>query len=212
MIIPDGHDQEQTPKPVDKSSRVLTVPVAYQNKVDTMLTKMKPDTTIRIGRVCKKENQPMFIQAIKNFICSNDWGGGIVFTNDWTGFRKHETPDTRDQDQDDRIEHQNTINRDAVARRNLAFRYWRQRLKMSPIPKFCHNSAEYAITDPKATINSGLTALKHAPVGGRVFDAWVNRMESLAAGMQKHDGNAITFSNHNKPTVFNPTIQKSKFT
>ena len=50
MIIPDDHNQD-TPKPVDKSSRVLDVPVAYQNKVNTMLDKLPVGKRVRIGRV-----------------------------------------------------------------------------------------------------------------------------------------------------------------
>lgn len=170
MIIPDDHNQD-TPKPVDKSSRVLDVPVAYQNKVNTMLDKLPVGKRVRIGRVCKVETQPKFIQAVKNYICTHD--NGVLFSNDYTHFfksepwteTKHETPT------------QTPMNREAVATRNSLIRWFRIRLKGDPIEPFTIVPATF--NDPAGFIESMIGQTKHNTIGSSPFRAAINHLQTI---------------------------------
>lgn len=174
MIIPDDHNEQ--PIEPRKSTRGSVVEVAnnYQLKVNAMLTKMIVGQTIRIARVCKPETQPKFIQAIKNFIDDNPWGGGIDFTNDFKTFRRTETPDEWTGSRSATI---TPINREAVARRNSLIRWFRTYQKTTTIPKFTIQATTY--NEPKRFIENMIATLKQSKHGSSPFRAAVNHLETI---------------------------------
>ena len=212
MIIPDdNHDKPQTnPTPKrHRGSDVFNGEISdqYQQKVNDALIKMTDGQSIRINRVCKPRNREMFIEAIKRFITSQPYGGGISFTSDWESFYKSDVSwiDGTDRSDDFDKERANEIATQRK-RRSTVFRFWRQTLKHETIIPFCHNSAEYAITDPRGTIESGLVALRSSQIGTATFNAWLLRMESLANAWQQHNNKTETFDAHNRVTVFDQQI------
>ena len=219
MIIPDGHNEPKkekkaNPTPTSKRHRGSDVydgdiPDAYQKKVNAALEKMTDGQRIRIDRVCKPENREMFIEAIKRFITSRPYGGGITFNSDWSGFYKSDVSwiDKSNRSNAFGDERSKRIS-EQRSRRNAVIRFWRQTLKHDTLTKFCHNSAEYSIDDPVGTIESGITALKGATIGSHPFRAWLERMESLANAWQRKQGRDETFDSHNRPTVFDDNIKR----
>ena len=208
MIIPDGHDN--TTKVTRKKTRVAAVGSDrfisndYQKKVDEMLDKMEIGTSVRIERICRPENSSMFIQAIKNHLILRA-DDAIRLNEDTKEFSRWET-------KDERAARVATVtrrggspikrdNREAIARRNSLFRYWRKRMKSGSVPPFCHNAAEYA-DDGNAAIDNQLNTLKHAIVGSLSFDITITRIESIAASMQQHDGDERTFNDYGRRTLF----------
>lgn len=65
----------------------------YTESVFEFLDKAKPDTSFRIENLVKPENRTRFIEAIKLYISSYNWGGGWEFNSDYTKIRKFVIPD-----------------------------------------------------------------------------------------------------------------------
>lgn len=66
----------------------------YTESVFEFLDKAKPDTTFTIMNLCKEENRERFAEAVKLYISSYAFGGGIEFNTDHTKIRKFEIPKT----------------------------------------------------------------------------------------------------------------------
>lgn len=181
MIIPDGHEQPKKKTTPRKSTRVsvvqdITVSPEYQSKVNAMLLKMEIDQVIRIARVCKPDNQPTFIQAIKNFIQSTPYGGGILFTNDWTGFKRHRM--FHELESHNEIQgNRSTRDPKAINNRNRLIRWFRIFQKTFDNQPFTITCARY--NDPNKAINNMINNTKHSRIGSAPFNAAINHLESI---------------------------------
>jgi len=64
----------------------------YSESVFEFLDKAKPDTTFTIANLCKEETREQFMEAVKLYISSYAYGGGVEFNTDYTKIRKFEIP------------------------------------------------------------------------------------------------------------------------
>ena len=65
----------------------------YTESVFEFLDKAEPDKSFTIANLCKEENLERFIEAIKLYISSYAFGGGVEFNTDYTKIRKFEIPE-----------------------------------------------------------------------------------------------------------------------
>jgi hypothetical protein len=186
MIIPNDDDQDQpipAPKKPAKSTRVSAVkvvPIEYQQKVNQMLSKMAIDQVIRIGRVCKPDNQPQFIQAIKNFIVSTPHGGGVLFTDDFKSFKRHRMFH----------EHEKSVARSVghvpdpimITQRNGLIRWHRINQRTFDNAPFTIQGSTY--TDPNKAINNHVNTSKHSKTGSAPFNAAINHLQTIKRHLQ----------------------------
>ena len=56
----------------------------YTRSVFEFLEKAKPGQTFTIERICKPANRNQFIEAVKLYIRSFPYGGGVEFNTDYT--------------------------------------------------------------------------------------------------------------------------------
>jgi len=62
----------------------------YTESVFEFLDKAKPGKSFTIEKLCKKANHAQFIEAVKLYISSYDFGGGVEFNSTYTKVRKME--------------------------------------------------------------------------------------------------------------------------
>lgn len=55
----------------------------YTRRVFNFLENAKPGQIFTIERICKPENRERFIEAVKLWIRSFPYGGGVVLSNDY---------------------------------------------------------------------------------------------------------------------------------
>ena len=65
---------------------------SYGDKVYQFLHDAKPGSQFTIDRICERENQPEFIEIIKEYMRYQDWQGGWVFSDDYTRIKKTAIP------------------------------------------------------------------------------------------------------------------------
>jgi hypothetical protein len=70
----------------------MRTPDAYTNSVLDFLDQAEPGKSFTIEKLCKKENREQFIAAVKLYIRSYDYGGGVEFNSTYTKIRKMEIP------------------------------------------------------------------------------------------------------------------------
>lgn len=61
---------------------------AYTRSVFDFLNSTQPGQSFLIEKLTKTQTREQFIQAVKLYIQSYDYGGGIEFTNDYTKIRR----------------------------------------------------------------------------------------------------------------------------
>ncbi len=64
----------------------------YSESVFEFLDKAEAGKSFTIEKLCKKENQERFTEAVKLYIRSYDYGGGVEFNADYTKIRMIEIP------------------------------------------------------------------------------------------------------------------------
>jgi len=64
----------------------------YTESIFEFLDQAKADQTFVIEKITKAENRAKFIDAVKLYIQSYAYGGGIEFNTDYTKIRKFEIP------------------------------------------------------------------------------------------------------------------------
>lgn len=64
----------------------------YSESVFEFLDKAEPGKSFTIANLCKPETRAKFIEAVKLYISSYDYGGGVEFNTDYTKIRKMEIP------------------------------------------------------------------------------------------------------------------------
>jgi len=64
----------------------------YTESVFEFLDQAKPDQTFVIDKITKAVNRDKFIEAVKLYIQSYAYGGGVEFNSDYTKIRKFEIP------------------------------------------------------------------------------------------------------------------------
>ena len=136
-----------------------------------MLDKLPIGKRVRIGRVCKVETQPKFIQAVKNYI--DTIGNGVLFSNDYKNFFKTEPWKESNQ----QTKTQTPMNREAIATRNSLIRWFRIRLKGDPIKKF--TMAATTFNDPARFINNIIEQTKHNRIESSPFRAAINHLQQI---------------------------------
>jgi len=65
----------------------------YTESVFEFLDKAIPDQTFVIKKITKAVNREKFIEAVKLYIRSYNYGGGVEFNSDYTKIRKFELPE-----------------------------------------------------------------------------------------------------------------------
>lgn len=70
----------------------MRTPDQYTESVFEFLDKAKPGQSFIIDNLCKKDNLEQFIKAVKLYISSNDFGGGVEFNSDYTKIKIFEIP------------------------------------------------------------------------------------------------------------------------
>ena len=65
----------------------------YTESVFDFLDRAKPDQSFVIEHLTKAVNRPKFIEAVKLYIQSYAYGGGVEFNTDYTKIRKFEIPE-----------------------------------------------------------------------------------------------------------------------
>ena len=70
----------------------MDIPEFYTKAVFDFLDHAKPGESFLISRLAKKCSTDRFIDAVKLYIQSRDWDGGIEFNSDYTKIRKFEVP------------------------------------------------------------------------------------------------------------------------
>jgi hypothetical protein len=65
----------------------------YTESVFEFLDKAETDKSFTIANLVKKENRERFIEAVKLYIRSYNFGGGVEFNTDYTKIRKFEIPE-----------------------------------------------------------------------------------------------------------------------
>ena len=64
----------------------------YSESVFEFLDQAKPDQIFVIEKITKATNRAKFIEAVKLYISSYAYGGGVEFNTDYTRIRKFEIP------------------------------------------------------------------------------------------------------------------------
>ena len=62
--------------------------VQYTEQIWTFLDKLKPGDKVSVGSIVKKVNHDKFIQAVKDYIETWPYGGGIEFSADYSHIKK----------------------------------------------------------------------------------------------------------------------------
>jgi hypothetical protein len=70
----------------------MRTPDEYTESIFEFLDQARPDQTFVIEKITKAENRTKFIEAVKLYIRSYAYGGGIEFNIDYTKIRKYEIP------------------------------------------------------------------------------------------------------------------------
>ena len=70
----------------------MRTPDEYTESVFEFLDHARPDQTFVIENITKTVNRPKFIEAVKLYIQSYAYGGGVEFNTDYTKIRKFEIP------------------------------------------------------------------------------------------------------------------------
>ncbi len=65
----------------------------YTHKVFEFLAKATPGQSFTIDKICKSENRERFIEAVKLWIRSFPYGGGVTFNNDYTKIKIFRIPE-----------------------------------------------------------------------------------------------------------------------
>jgi hypothetical protein len=65
----------------------------YTESIFEFLDQAKPDQTFVIDKITKAVNRDKFIEAVKLYIRSYYFGGGVEFNSDYTKIRKFEIPE-----------------------------------------------------------------------------------------------------------------------
>lgn len=65
----------------------------YTHKVFEFLGKATPGQSFTIDKICKSENRDRFIEAVKLWIRSFPYGGGVTFNNDYTKIKIFRIPE-----------------------------------------------------------------------------------------------------------------------
>lgn len=71
----------------------MRTPDEYTESVFDFLDQAKPDQSFVIENLTKAVNRPKFIEAVKLYIQSYAYGGGVEFNTDYTKIRKFEIPE-----------------------------------------------------------------------------------------------------------------------
>ena len=71
----------------------MRTPDEYTESVFEFLDQAKPDQTFVIKKITKAVNREKFIEAVKLYIRSYNYGGGVEFNTDYTKIRKFELPE-----------------------------------------------------------------------------------------------------------------------
>lgn len=67
----------------------------YSESVFEFLDKAEAGKSFTIANLCKEENRERFNEAVKLYIRSYNFGGGVEFNTDYTKIRKFEIPDNK---------------------------------------------------------------------------------------------------------------------
>tara|TARA_R110000796_G_scaffold63139_7_gene145536 strand:- start:1016 stop:1552 length:537 start_codon:yes stop_codon:yes gene_type:complete len=169
MRIPDEKNQDE-PKDVQQSVDKILVSDAYQNKVNKMLDDLPIGSRVRIGRVCKVESEPKFIQAVKNYI--EQFDNDVLFSSDYKAFLKNEPWDEPVEKQT-----QTPMNREAVATRNSLIRWFRLRFKGEPIQPFTIIPAKY--NDPKKFVDNMVLVVKNNKPESAPFKSAIHHLTNI---------------------------------
>ena len=70
----------------------MRTPDLYTESVFEFLDKCKPGQSFIIENLVKQQNHQRFIEAVKLYIRSNDFGGGVEFNSDYTKIKIFEIP------------------------------------------------------------------------------------------------------------------------
>jgi len=71
----------------------MRTPDEYTESIFEFLDQAKPDQTFVIDKITKAVNRDKFIEAVKLYIRSYAYGGGVEFNTDYTKIRKFEIPE-----------------------------------------------------------------------------------------------------------------------
>jgi len=71
----------------------MRTPDEYTESVFEFLDQAKPGQTFVIDKITKAVNRDKFIEAVKLYIRSYYFGGGVEFNTDYTKIRKFEIPE-----------------------------------------------------------------------------------------------------------------------
>lgn len=165
----------------------IIVEASYQGRIDDLLERMPRGSRVRIAKICKKENYPKFVQAVKNWIDRQEYdGGGVTFNQDYTVFKKStEDPAKIFAPQKPQEEDSRRIDTKRATARAKLIKWLRSRLK-DPVEPFYHKAGE-TVVDPKKTIEAGIAQLENADLDSRVFDAFYSRLREMADKIRLRD-------------------------
>lgn len=158
----------------------MTIDKAYQERVDNMLDRMPKGAKVRVAKITKKVNRPMFVEAVKNWMNRQPIdNGGVVFSSDYRFFRRDHTTAELEAMFSDKPNKITTAEVSENAKKEKArdalVKKIKARIKRGGLPSYAYNSAEI-VHNTKFTLESGIKALEGSRVDTKGFDAWFDRM------------------------------------
>jgi len=70
----------------------MKAPDQYSESVFEFLEKAEPGKSFLIKNLTRESSRTQFMDAVKLYIRTHDYGGGWEFNTDYTKIRKHEIP------------------------------------------------------------------------------------------------------------------------